>query len=100
MIVDTHAKPPRTRRYTDVTAAKMSAAEARGVPARDNSLARTLSSTSESELVLRCRRSSRINTSASSAAFVRLPLCPRQMPYGELTMNGCASEELSQPAVG
>ena len=34
-------------------AAKMSAADARGVPARDSSLASTLSSTSESELVLR-----------------------------------------------
>src|SRR4029450_13973140 len=98
--MDTTGKPPRTRRNTDVTAAKISAAEARGVPARDSSLARTLSSTSESELVLRWRRSSRISTSASSVAFVRLPLCPRQMPYGELTKNDCASEELSQPAVG
>ena len=45
------------------------------VPTRCSSEANTFSSTSESEVVLRWRRSSRIRISASSAALVRLPLC-------------------------
>ena len=50
------------------------------VAMRCSSEANTFSSTSESEVVLRCRRSSRISTSASSVALVRLPLWARQMP--------------------
>jgi len=80
MTIATTAYPPRHRRYSAVTAAKTSAGVTRGVPTRCSSEASTFSSTSESELVLRCRRSSRISTSASSAALVRLPLWPRQMP--------------------
>ena len=52
-IIATTANPPRQRLYIDVSAAKMSPADALGVPPRASSLASTLSSTSESELVLR-----------------------------------------------
>ncbi len=64
----TTAYPPRQRRYTALAAAKMSAGVTRGVPTRCSSEASTLSSTSESEPVLRWRRSSRTSTSVSSRA--------------------------------
>ena len=50
-----------------------------------SSCANTLSSTSESELVFRWRWSCCSTSRFSSSALTRLPLCARQMPYGELT---------------
>ena len=62
----------------------MSAGVTRGVPTRCSSEANTFSSTSESDSVFRWRRSSRISTSASSAALVRLPLCAEADAVGRI----------------
>jgi hypothetical protein len=66
-------------------ARKTSAGAGRAVVERCSSLANTLSSTSESERVLRWRRSSSIIVRESSSTFVRLPLWPRPMPKGAFT---------------
>ena len=50
-----------------------------------SSLASTLTSSSVSESVLRCRRSMWKSSSVSSRVFVRLPLCTSTMPYGAFT---------------
>mmetsp|Transcript_2299 Transcript_2299/g.15279 ORF Transcript_2299/g.15279 Transcript_2299/m.15279 type:complete len:204 (-) Transcript_2299:80-691(-) len=71
--------------------------------ARWISSASTLSSTSLSESVLRCRlkkESGPCNPCLSSLVLVRFPLWMRKMPRGELTKKGWASAAELVPAVG
>ncbi len=81
----TAAKPPRQRRNTFSSASNISWGARIPPPHRCSSLASTFSSTSESELVLRWRLSSRTSTSVSCGVFVRLPLWPSPIPNGEFT---------------